>query len=337
MTKTTIRSSVPATSVASFSWYLPPSHKLLLKGAALADALTIVGPNGPSEIRKLRDAGLDRPVLFDGTGYKGTTLPSIDSWVKLQRTAGADRVLLPGVFVPWDKDSDDSLKQAVKAQAAIAHDVDASLLLAIDARWMAKRVQRLTEVLTQAERPIAIVLAHRADPLSIGDAVTGLRWLASRVPDLSFLRSDHGSIGAVAFGARHAAVGLSTTNRHYATAQMKPHRHVGRSARVFDRRLLDWFRASEIAGWSAAAAEIRCGLSCCGGQPLDRFLDEDLDATWHNMVALADFANQIIGPDPEDRAAAFLSECRQATARYGVAGFKGPENPKAQLTGWVLS
>ena len=37
------------------------------------------------------------------------------------------------------------------------------------------------------------------------------------------------------------------------------------------------------------------------------------------------------------RATEFLNECRSATEWYGLAGFKGPEKPKAQLTGWVLS
>lgn len=106
---------------------------------------------------------------------------------------------------------------------------------------------------------------------------------------------------------------------------------------MFVRRLIDWFRASEIASWSAAGADINCHLRCCKGASLARFLDADLDATWHNMVALADFAVYVLDADPDDRAAEFLNECRAAAGRYGLAGFKGPENPKPQLTGWALS
>lgn len=335
MTTTTVSSAV--TSTASFSWYVPPSHKLLQKGAELADAITVAGPKGPSEIRKRRDSGFVAPVLFDGTGYKGTELPSPAAWVAAQRDAGADRALLPGVFVPWEKDDDGVLVDAVRREATVARDLDATLVLALDARWVAKRYQLLVDLFADASQPVAIVLAHRADPLSIGDAVIGLRWLSSRTRHLSVLRSDHGSIGAVAFGARHASIGLSTTNRHFATAKMRPRRLQGGSARVFDRRLLDWFRAGEMAGWSATGADIRCYLRCCNGQPLGRFLDTDLDATWHNMIALADFADQILDADPLDRSVEFLNECRAAAGRYGLAGFKGPENPKPQLTGWVLS
>jgi len=270
-------------------------------------------------------------------GYKRTDLPPVTDWIEEQRAAGADRVLLPGFYVPWDKDDDPPLVASLSEQARIAADFDATVVLALDAHWLAKRALLLTDTLGAADRPAAVVLAHRADPLSLGGAVAGLRWLSSRVPRLSVLRSDHGAIGAVAFGADHASIGLSTTNRHFATSAMRARRLPGGSSRLFVRQLLDWFRASEVAGWSAAGADITCRLRCCNGASLARFLDDDLDATWHNMVAIADFANFVLDADPDDRGIEFLNECRSATARYGLAGFKGPENPKAQLTGWALS
>lgn len=55
------------------------------------------------------------------------------------------------------------------------------------------------------------------------------------------------------------------------------------------------------------------------------------------MNALADLADYVINADDSDRATEFLNECRSATAWYGLAGFNGPEKPKAQLTGWALS
>ena len=45
-------------------------------------------------------------------------------------------------------------------------------------------------------------------------------------------------------------------------------------------------------------------------------------------------------PKPDDWVGAQRGvgkECRSATAWYGLAGFNGPEKPKAQLTGWALS
>lgn len=318
------------------SWYLRPSHPLLKRSVELADALTVSGRTGPTEIRRLREGGFAVPVLFDGCGYAGQDLPPAAEWIARQIEAAADRLLLPGVYAPWDKDDNSQFVMLVKEQAAMSADLDASMLIAIDARWLAKRCDVVLEALADAARPVALVLADRADPLAIGGATAGLRRLAQSIPQLSILRSDHGALGAVVFGAVHASIGSNTSTRHFAAAAMRARRLPGGSSRVFVRSLVDWFRASEIAGWSAAGLNLRCNLQCCNGAGLERFLDDDLDATWHNMNAVADFADVVLSVNEEDRAIEFLSACRAAASQYGLAGFKGPENPKAQLTGWAL-
>lgn len=336
MTVTIGPSRRSVTSRASMSWYVRPSNPLLQRSVELVDALTVSGRRGPAEIRRLREGGFSVPVLFDGCGYAGQDLPPPAEWVALQAEAGADRQLLPGVYAPWDKDDNAGFKALAKEQSALSADLDAGMLIAIDSRWLVKKCDAVLEALLDSDRPTALVLADRADPLAVGGAVQGLRRLAQSIPQLSILRSDHGALGAVAFGAVHASIGLSTSTRHYATAAMRARRVPGGSSRVFVRSLVDWFRASEIAGWSAAGVDLRCNLQCCNGAGLDRFLDEDVDATWHNMNALADFADVIFSVNEEDRAIEFLNTCRAAASGYGLAGFKGPENPKAQLTGWAL-
>lgn len=336
MSLTTDLSRPPVTSRTSMSWYMRPSHPLLKRSVELVDALTVSGRRGPAEIRRLRDGGLAVPVLFDGCGYAGEDLPAPAEWVALQVDAVADRVLLAGVYAQWDKDDNTGFKLLVKDQSAMSADLDAGMLIALDSRWLAKKCDVVLEALREAGRPTALVLADRADPLAVGGAGPGLRRLSQSIPQLSILRSDHGSLGAIAFGAVHASIGLNTSTRHFATAAMRPRRLPGGSSRVFVRSLVDWFRASEIAGWFAAGLDLRCNLPCCNGAGLDRFLDDDLDATWHNMNALADFADVVLSVNEEDRAIEFLNTCRAAASRYGLAGFKGPENPKAQLTGWAL-
>ena len=259
--------------------------------------------------------------------------------MRRQLLAGSVRPLLPGIYLPWDKDdvSDSELAASVREQRRIASDVGAAMLVALDARWLAKRTGFMIEALESANTAVALVLAHRADPLSVSGAVQGLRRVASRVRPLFLLRSDHGAIGALAFGAEHASIGLMTSTRHYATRAMGAWRRPGGSARLFVRPLLDWFLVSDIAGWTAAGNDVTCPLVCCNGQKLEQFHDPDLDATWHNMNALADFANHICNATASDRGMEFSEQCRSAASRYGLAGFNGPENPKAQLTSWVLS
>ena len=327
----------PVTLQPSFSFYVTPSNVSRLRTAAtFGDALTIAGPKGPATVRRLRPQGLDVPTLFDGMGYAGNELAP-EVWVADQRAANADRVILPGIFVSWAKTETASMSSAVLEQSRIASDLDATVLLALDARWIARRASDLVDVLSEVRCPIALVLAHGGDPLSLNGAVEGLRHLVRRVPRLSLLRTDHGGVGALAFGAAHASMGLTTTTRHFAASDMAPRRIIDNSSRVFVRSLLDWYRAAEIAGWSAAGTDFSCRLPCCLGATLSRYLDPDLDVTFHNMTAMADFADYILNADPSDRSRIYLEHCRAAIARYGLAGFNGPEKSKAQLNSWAFS
>lgn len=339
MTAISAETRLPVTAAASISWYLRPKHPLLGRAAELVDAVAIAGPTGPAAIRQRRAAGFDAPVIFDGEGYAGKAVPPPSEWASMQRANGADRVLLSGVFAPWEKDEllgVRDLTHLVSEEAAIARDLNAVLLLALDSRWVARRTSQVLDVLGRAAVPVALILADPKDPLATSGSVAGLRRLAQCLPDVMLLRSDHGSIGAVAFGATHASIGLTTSTRHFVASPMNARKRRNTSARVFVRTLLDWFLASDIAGWTAAGSDVICNLPCCQGAELSRFLDDDLDATWHNLCALADFADLIHSVNPEERGIEFLRECRDSAMRYGHAGFKGPENPKAQLTGWAF-
>lgn len=342
MTTATGATKLQVTMLPSFSLYVSaefrraPNLARIAQAVEFGDSITIAGPKGPEIMEKLRAGGLDKPVLFDGTGYAGVELP-LETWVSAQRRAGADRLLLPGVFIPWDKDGDSQMLGVIAEQARMATDLDATLLLAIDGRLLARRHTVLADALIAAGRPTALVLADPRDPLAIKGAVAGLRSLAGRAPHLSMLRCDHGGLGAVAIGGGHAAMGLSTSTRHFVATGMKAHRVVDNTARVFVRSVLDWYRAAEIAGWSAAGAQLGCPLPCCRGESLARYLDGDLDATWHNMNALADFGEFVLNADPDDRTAEFVNACRSAMSRYGLAGIHGPASPKPQLTSWAFS
>ncbi len=326
----------------TFSFYLTAARcnrdpQIAAAAADLAGAITVAGPGGPEIVRKLRDLGLDCSVLFDGMGYADMDLPARDGWVGAQRAIGAVCPLLPGAFLAWDRSDNIEFIGTVQEQSRIAAGLEATMLFAIDARWIARKAEVVIDTLMSANQPVALVFAHRGDPLSEPGAVQGLRRVAQRVNRVSLLRSDHGAIGALAFGARHASVGLTTSTRHYAPPVKGAWRRPGQSARLFVRPLLDWFLASGVAGWTAAGEAIVCNLPCCHGQSLARFLDADLDADWHNMNALADLADYVINAPKSDRASEFLGQCRIATKWYDRAGFNGPEKPKAQLTGWVLS
>lgn len=101
----------------SFSFYVSAYRSdLILPASELADAVTIAGPKGPAVMRRVGGADLESDVFFDGMGYAGKELPPAAEWVRTQVGAGATRTLLPGVFLPWNKDDETSVSDVVAAR-----------------------------------------------------------------------------------------------------------------------------------------------------------------------------------------------------------------------------
>jgi len=335
-------SASPITLERSFSFYLQkPDEAGLRECAKSADATVVRGANGPQLVTAIRRGGWDGAVLFDRAGYE-TDRPLLEpaKWFDSQREAGADRVLTPGRFVEWtgSPDAFDALAR-IELELA-ASQPDATAMLAIDYRWLSKGLYGALPVLRGAEVPVALVLAATGDPLSHPQAVDGLIAMTTSIPTLSLLRSDHGAIGAVAFGAAHGSIGLRATYRHFvqpgSRASAIPN---DRTPRVFVRQLMDWFSGSNIAGWATARIPMPCNCSCCNGAPLHRFLDERLmlEADEHNRAVLAGVANHVFNAPDEDRRRLFGRLCKDAIDNYGPMGkLSMVTKPKRQLEQWAL-
>ena len=251
----------------TFSFYVTAHNAerdpdIVTAADGLCGAVTLAGTRGPRVARQLRSAGIDPEFLFDRCGYGTPDQVNPDSWAKTQREADAVEVLLPGAYIAWDKDSTRDAERIIREQARIATDLDAAVLLAVDARWIGRKREFLRDELRSAESPVCMVLADRADPLAIGGAAAGLRWIASQVPALTLVRTDHGAVGALAHGAVHASFGLTTTTRHFAPPESRPRRRPGNSHRIFVLDLLGWFpreRHCEL-GNSSVAVLLRVAL-----------------------------------------------------------------------------
>lgn len=335
--------SRPITLAETFSFYLPTSDVEAIEACGeLADAVTVKGPKGPATVRALRARGWDRPVIFDRAGYD-PNVSAIDPerWFDDQARAGADRLLTAGSWVPWDP-TGDTLKQVVEVEAKrTCGRPDATTVLAIDHRWITRVPMDLVQALVGLDCRAALVLAHPADPLSVGNAVHGLLTVTKSIDDLSILRTDHGGLGAIVYGARHAAIGLIPSYRHFV-----PVGQIGRgkpndvTVRVFIREMMDWFTALTIAGWGTVSWDLRCNLRCCEGQRLDRFFDERFErqAMIHNRTSLAQLAADILDAPPEERRRLFGEMCSQAVDRYGAMGkLSMVTKPKQQLLQWAFA
>ncbi len=303
---------------------------------SIADAITVGGTDGPGEVLRLRTEGRfpDLPVLFDGEGYKGRLAGKERSWMESQTAASADRILTPGT---WAAPDTDSLLNAVETESKwAALSGGATVLIAVDHRWLTKKSGELVRILKSLDVPVALVLGNPGDPLSATGAINGLVAAARCLPNLSLLRCDHGAIGALAFGAQHAAIGVRTTHRHF----VPPSSGGGgipndRSARVFVRDLMDWFTAAKIAGWSTTKVPLRCDAPCCDGQRIDRFLDSQLSVDEHNLTTLAAVANFVLDAPDDQIRRVWGQLCSKATGLYGPMGNLVNEiEPKAQLLQW---
>jgi hypothetical protein len=258
-----------------------------------------------------------------------------------QQSAKADRLLTPGCWVesapghlPFDAQ--------IEGEASLAAEYDATCLFCIDYRWLTKSAQHdeMLKSLRALGLPVAVVLADRADPLCHPGAVDALVALTKRVENVTILRADHGAIGALAFDAVHASIGLTTTHRHAVPPGVRAFAIPNdRSARVFVRDLMDWFTASTIGGWSTTRISPACGYPCCNGQRIERFLDDrrKAEADLHNRTVLAALAEEILAvPEVGDRRRAFGRMCFDAVERYGImGGLTSQISPKAQLCQWA--
>ena len=161
----------------TFSFYLT-AHQLKRKpqlvGAidGVADAVTIAGPAGPEHFERSADSGVGVPVLFDELGYMPNQVRlDPEDWVRRQLRVGSIHPLLPGIYLPWDKDgaSDFELRMSVREQGHIASSLGAGMLIALDARWLAKSTDVVIDALASAEAPVALLLAHRGAPSHRGE------------------------------------------------------------------------------------------------------------------------------------------------------------------------
>jgi hypothetical protein len=331
-----------ATLAPSFSFYVPSTDiNLITDCAEKADGVVVHGTQGPRVVEGMRRDGFSGVVLFDRGGYeRGAASVDPAEWCEAQERAGADRILTSGHWAAWD-DNVDALQMAVDAARQEVKSVPgASILLAVDSRWItnSKGLYRTISVLKEVPEPLAIVLSHRDDPLSAQEAVNNLLALTRNVPRLSFLRSDHGAIGAVAIGAIHGSIGLIPKYRHFVPPTAAGGGIPDRTPRVFVWDLMDWFAASTIAGWGASSVSIKCTFDCCGGRGLDRFLDSRLvdEAGQHNRTVLSHLGAYILDAEPVDRRGEFSRLCNRALEHYGPMGkLSHVTRPKSQLLQWA--
>jgi hypothetical protein len=261
-----------------------------------------------------------------------------DPWAEDQRAVGVVELLSPGVFVPMNDVR--ALDAAIATQIRwLEAQHGGRMSLALDWHWLTEGLPALLSTLVPLGAPIAVALADPKDPLEHRGAVRGLATLASEAADLMILRCDMGALGAIAHGATVAAIGTGTSVRHVVPAGRRAHGSGNPLPNVFVESLLD-FRSLERLAQLPDRLKPECALTCCGGAQLDRFLYKD-DAPGvriHNLHALANVADRILGSDDDARPSLWTEMAREAVVEAQRIHMEAgqPFAVRRQIEAWAI-
>lgn len=250
-----------------------------------AGGLVLPGQRGRHLARRLvRDRGYTGRVWLDAIRYlrRSEDGPAprrqqqslIDEWLLVQQDLGVAELLTAPDRVLAGGD--------VGALARLLNDdewpVDSRVVLPLDAGWLSQHADRLCAEIDRAGRPVAVAFRDSFDPLASLPRVRGLVALAHPARNIMLLRADCSAVGALAFGIRSAAVGVSTYTRHIPgpvprrDADAPP---VPRGTDVYVPALGAHHRAATLQMMEAiGSAELRgldrCGCGPCCGRSLTR-------------------------------------------------------------------
>lgn len=210
--------------------------------------------------------------------------------------------------------------------------------VAVDSSWVSGRAAELAGVVAGLGR-VALTVAHAGDPFATRLAVRGLVRLAREVPRLLLLRTDLAGLGALAHGAEAAAIGVSTTTRHFVPPGSSGFASVADgSPRVLVPRLLSYVKASRLERQAADEA-LACDCRVCEGASVARFADPAFagQADVHSVLAWRRLADDLIAQTRARRPGWWARRCAAALDEHEALEARGglPAEPPAYLRWWA--
>jgi hypothetical protein len=271
---------------------------------------------------RLKKAAPNLPLLLDRRRYAGKNRASGTAafdprWLDEQRSLAVPRVLTDSGYIG---SGDVGGLQAVLGRT-VAAGSDVTAVLPIHPDWLRRDLSTfITEISTHA-MPIAMVLEHRNDPLGILGTVRGLVTLLREVPSVGLLCSDVSALGALAFGASWAAVGVRTSLRHLYPADaggFGP--NTGTPSALVDPALA-LIKVDKIAaGWAATPDDPAwvCNCKICRGRTLDWLLYATAqEANEHTFELLLDRRDRLTSLPPGSlREQSWRAQCASAAFQY---------------------
>lgn len=228
----------------------------------------------------------------DPAGLFDTHLP-LEAMLDRQRLAGQ-----PIAFTPTGQiDAGDS--ETLKAVVEAANDLDRNdVLVAVPLRanWMSEKTatDQVIKVLSRSKHPIALTLVDGNSPLgSVKRMKAHRRVITETTAKILAYRIDLNGLDAIALGAASAAIGAYPTKRRLDPWDKPgggPKDRDTLSPQMLMPDMLRIVRSTEMRKtWFTNAAPIICFCAACGGAPIDRLHESDLERAIghrHNVLGL---------------------------------------------------
>lgn len=300
--------------------------------------LVLTGRAGLDTAVELRASGFSQPLLVDAARYvRNASRPAwrrtdcSPAWISWQRQAGVTVPLTDSGYIGHG--ASDRLRAVLRQAERLGDDVVA--VLPLHSAWLVDDIERLVTEVIAANRPVALVVEHQADPLGVPAVVAGLaRLLALPVPVL-LLRGDVSALGALCWGARTVAVGIRPALRElFGRDRPADALFVPRLLRFLDT---DEFEAAALA--DPLSPSWRCHCTLCEGVELTWLctVDDHTAADAHAISALRQLREQLLGASTRSsrRRDAWLLHCAAAARAHAELGdaLFGLGDPPA-LTAW---
>lgn len=303
-------------------WYLPTTfNPALLKDAVESSPFLVMkGKGGAKQLDDLARLSLHPTVFLDPAQNEAKKVIKATSirmgWAELQSHLKVAGLVSPGAYL-YPAQTKQELARVVRAERAWVAETgsDGFCAICVDADFLRSRTPELVKQLASLDCRVWLTLSHRNDPLSLQGSVAALVDVVRACPNVALMRTDIAGVGAVAFGAAMASIGLSGGMRHSPDGGGGAGNDI---PVVFSRTLQSFKKTNVLEGWVQRDADILYDLNClewcCEGGSILRYADPALafETAIHNMVSLRAVAEEVMGLDASARAAKFVALARTA-------------------------
>jgi hypothetical protein len=243
-------------------------------------------------------------------------------WIAVQR-----RLRLPVLTDSGYVAGDDLLGlTSILDRARLLGDVIA--VLPLHPSWLSQRGRRqfLLDRVAHAGVPVAVVLEHSKDPLSVQAVVAGLLELLALPVPVLLLRCDTSALGALCHGAMSAAVGTTSSLRHLYPMPRTPGRPRPTEVAAVVKQCLAYVGVDRIATAVQADPDEpmwTCDCATCKQRALDWLATieqrpaRERAAFSHSIEVLLDLRDELCRrASPAERQASWQAHLVNADSRY---------------------